>query len=146
MRTAQVCLALMGVLLVANCRNSSAPLSAVVSQIELGRSHVALNDTVTLRAIATNNGSESLQFFGGGCSGGLDIEARLPTGERQLLLRNRPNLCDMKDSNTLEPGETDTVAVIWRFTGPAGEYRLRAGVALASGLGAPSAFAPLTIE
>jgi len=129
--------ALVSLVVGAGCRESTAPYGDVETRVEVDRARAAVGEVIGLRAIATNDGDETVEFFAG-CGAGLDFEVQGPNGERRFLLRELPSICPIFDSNILEPGETDTVSYAWTVPLPTGTYRLWAGGRVPEGLAARS--------
>jgi hypothetical protein len=119
------------------CDGATTPFSAVVTRVEVDPSTTAFGNMVTLRAIATNYGEVS-ETFVAGCGEGLDFEVEPPSGERHFLLRELLPSCDLKDSNIIEPAETDTVTHVWRVPAP-GTYWIWAGTRTSEGIASRSA-------
>lgn len=137
---------LLGVLIVgAGCYESTAPYGDVETRLEVDRTRAAVGEVLGLRAIATNHGDETVEFFAG-CGLGLDFEVQRPTGERQFLLRELPSTCPIFDSNILEPRETDTVSFAWTVPLPTGTYRIWAGGRVREGLAARSTPVEVIVE
>ena len=126
----------------AGCDSSTAPYSDVETRLEVEPTRATMGDAVELRAIATNRGRGTVQFFAG-CGAGLDFEVQRPSGARQFLLRELPSTCPIFDSNILEPGETDTVSHEWTVPQESGTYQVWAGGRVPEGLAARSA--PVTV-
>ena len=122
----------------AGCDSSTAPYSDVETRVEVDPTRAAMGDVLELRAIATNRGDRSVQFFAG-CGQGLDFEVQRPSGARQFILRELPSTCPIFDSNVLEPGETDTVSHAWTVPQERGTYQVWAGGRVPEGLAARSA-------
>lgn len=116
---------------------STAPYGDIDTRLEVDRTQAAVGEVVGLRAIATNHGADTVTLMAG-CGAGLDFEIQRPNGERYFLLRDRPSICPIFDSNILEPGETDTVSYAWTVPAPTGTYRLWAGGRVREGLAARS--------
>lgn len=121
----------------AGCHESTAPYGDVETRLEVDRAQAAVGEVLRLRAIATNHGDRTVEFFAG-CGAGLDFEVQRPNGERRFLLRDLPSTCPIFDSNILEPRETDTVSYAWTVPQPTGTYRLWAGGRVPEGLAARS--------
>ena len=134
----------------AGCRGSTAPYGDVETRLEVDRVQndrvqAAVGEVLGLRAIATNHGDQTVEFFAG-CGAGLDFEVQRPSGERQFLLRDLPSTCPIFDSNILEPGETDTVSYAWTVPLLTGTYRVWAGGRVPDGLAARSTPVEVIVE
>ena len=129
----------------AGCYESTAPYGDVETRLEVDRAQAAVGEILGLRAIATNHGDNTIEFFAG-CGAGLDFEVQGPTGERQFLMRELPSICPIFDSNILEPGETDTVSFAWTVPLPTGTYRIWAGGRVPEGLAARSTPVEVIVE
>lgn len=110
----------------------------LTSEITVAPRIVAPGDTVYLLVSTTNHGSEPVNA-GVGCGPGLDFEITLPDGSIRFPMRELAWICPVFDSNVLEPAETDTVRFAWATSLQRGQYRVRGGIQVRSGLGAPSA-------
>ena len=129
----------------AGCHDSTAPYGDVEMRVEVDRARAAVGKILGLRAIATNHGDRTIQFFAG-CGAGLDFEVQGPTGERRFLMRELPSTCPIFDSNLLEPRETDTVSFAWTVPLPTGTYRIWAGGRVPEGLAARSTPVEVMVE
>lgn len=129
----------------AACLESTAPYADVETRVEVDRTQGAVGEILGLRAIATNHGDKTVEFFAG-CGAGLDFEVQAPTGERRFLMRELPSTCPIFDSNVLEPRETDTVSFAWTLPLPTGTYLIWAGGRVREGLAARSAPVEVIVE
>jgi hypothetical protein len=132
-------LALPVLLILAGCPEVLIPVDETLSsEVAVSPTEVAPGDTVHLLVATTNHGSDTVQA-GVGCGPGLDFEVTLPDGSLRYPMREIPWICPIFDSNVLEPAETDTVRFAWATPQQAGQYRVRGGVQVRSGLRAASA-------
>jgi hypothetical protein len=126
------------------CRLATAPRDGAVVTLAAAPTSVAAADTVHLLGIAHNPTSDTI-FAGYGCAPGIDFYAAAPGGAARSLYAGLVFTCEIKDSNLLAPGETDSVAFAWRTPAAVGVYQVRAGLGSSDGLRSPSAALPITV-
>jgi hypothetical protein len=127
------------------CRSATAPRDRAVVTLAAAPTSVAAGDTVYLLGIAYNPTSDTV-FAGYGCAPGIDFHAAAPGGAFSSLYAGLVFTCELKDSNVLAPGETDSVAFGWRTPAAVGVYRVRAGLGNSDGLRSPSAAQLITVR
>jgi hypothetical protein len=107
--------------------------------VTVARTTLAPGDTITLVASATNRGAERLQI-GVACGPSLDVLVSPPNAaEYSALIASLPPnagfTCPLTPAHFADPGETETVRIIWRAPAQTGAYRLQAGLRRGDGLG-----------
>jgi hypothetical protein len=129
-----------GLLVLAGCPEMLLPAEYrdLASEVAVAPKIVTPGDTVYLLVLTTNRGSETVRA-GVGCGPGLDFEVTLPDGSIRFPMREMAWICPIFDSNVLEPAETDSVRFAWATPQQRGQYRVRGGIGVRSGLGAASA-------
>ena len=113
------------------------PSQQVSSEVFVEPSSILLGASLRLMVVTRNGGADEIRA-GYECGSGLGFEVTLPDGTSRYPLHDVPSICPMFDSNLLEPGERDTVAISW--VPPArGRYGVRGGIKVPHGLDAASA-------
>ena len=114
------------VAVVAACEASLGP-GDLELRTEVAPTLVAAGDTVTLRAIMHNTGSESIQP-GAGCGPPALFELRHGVTEVvHPIPLDGAFTCPFLDFHQLDPGETDTVRFRWRVEVHSGTWSVRSG-------------------
>lgn len=137
-------LALFCAVAMVGCQISTHPAETLTSELRVTPSTVSPGDTVRLLVATTNRSARRITSMT--CGFGLDFEVTTPAGEVTYPIREMPAICPVLDSNILEPFETDTVEFPLIASGIKGIYRVRGGVRLLSGLGAPSETATFEVR
>jgi hypothetical protein len=89
-------------------------------------------DTIQLVGIA-HNPSDFVVEVGLGCAPGISFHITRPDGRTASLYQGLLFTCQGKDSNWLEPGETDTVRWSWPMPDTTGAYQARAALEFRDG-------------
>lgn len=129
----------------ASCRSSTEPRDHAIVTVAAMPTAVAAGDTVRLLGIAHNPTSDTV-FAGSGCAPGIGFYAAGTDGVTRSLYTGLVFTCELKDSNVIAPGETDSVAFAWRTPTTAGLYHVRAALGYSDGIRSPSAAQPVTVR
>jgi hypothetical protein len=127
------------------CRSATAPRDRAVVTLMATPTNVAAGDTVHLLGIAFNPTADTI-LAGYGCTPGIEFYAAALGGTSTSLYAGLVFTCELKDSNVLAPGETDSVVFAWRTPTALGVYQVRAGLAYSDGLRSPSPAQPITVR
>ena len=144
-RFAALAAALSAPTFLAACGSTTEPRNPAIVTLAATPTAVAAGDTVHLLGIAYNPTSDTL-FVGIGCAPGIGFYAADPSGTTRWLYAGLVFTCELKDSNVIAPGETDTVAFAWRTPAAVGVYQVRAALDFSDGPRSPSAATPITVR
>ncbi len=109
------------------CNSPTQPRDRVVVTLVAMPTAGLPGDTVHLVGIAFNPTTDTISASFG-CSPGIGFYVTAPDGLSHSMYEGLYFTCQLKDSNLLEPGETDSVAWSWQLPTVVGTYDVRAAL------------------
>jgi hypothetical protein len=127
------------------CSSVTGPFADVTTTISVSPTALAPGEFVSIQMVATNSSADSIDT-NHSCAPGLGFEAIMPDRARRDPMGEAGWNCPGRDSQVLEPFETDTVSYRWAVPAQRGVYTVRAGARSATGLVAHSAPASFEVR
>lgn len=135
--------AIVGLHLSTACTSGLAPEDRVETTLVATPTSLELGDTVRLLGIAHNATSSEIQPESG-CAPGIGFYVVNETGVEMSLYDGIGSECGPRDSQTIGPGETDSVLFSWVPTA-SGLYQVRSALVF-DGPRSPSEAIPITVH
>jgi hypothetical protein len=120
------------------------PFDQVVTTVQAVPLMVEQGDTVTLLGVAYNRSRAQVRPPSG-CAPGIGFVVTEPNNASRSLYEGLAFNCPGLDSQTIEPGEVDSVTWKWRAPMVPGVYEMRAGLVTEQGIGIGNVSVPIHI-